>query len=81
MDKAMTAMAGVLDAAVAFPHAMHVVPEESAKIPDAFLEPVPGVVRICVQGKQQRVPAPDARVFHVTVAGSNRLIRMMAQEA
>ena len=80
MDKAMAAVTGVLDASSAFGHAMHMVSEQPAQISDAFLEPALRGVRIRVHGKQQRVPALHARVFHVTVARSNRLIRVMAQE-
>ena len=51
MDEAVTAVAGVLDAAVALRHSMHVVSEQSAEIPDAFLEPIPGAIGIRVQRK------------------------------
>ena len=81
MDEAVTAVAGVLDASVAFRHAVHVVTEQAAEIPDPFPEPIPGAVRISVHRKEERVPALDARVFHVTITRSNRLIRVMAQEA
>src|SRR5688572_18813389 len=80
MDEAVAAVAGILDATIALRHAMHVVAEQTAEIPDAFLEAVPRVVWIGVQRKQQRMSASHAGVFHVSVARADRFVRVMAQE-
>ena len=81
MDEAVPAMAGVLDAAVALTHSMHVMSEETTRVADTLLEPVPLAVRVCVEREQQRMAASDARVFHVAVTGADRLIRVVAEEA
>lgn len=81
LDERMAALAGVFGPAVPFRHDVHAVPEDAAEVPDALVEPRAPVVWITSNSEQQRMPALHAGVFPVAVSLTDRLVRVVAQEA
>jgi hypothetical protein len=80
-QKAVTALAGVLDVAGADSDLMNDVAGQAAQIANPLVELPGGLVRVGVHRQEQRMPAADTGVFVVTGASAGADVGVMAEEA
>jgi hypothetical protein len=80
-EKAVTAVAGVLDEAIARGHGLHAMSKESAGVSDFLREAIAFGEAIMFRREYQRVAAPDAYVFVDAVTIGKPHVGVMPQEA